>query len=79
MKTNAEIQPYNNFDFEDPTGSTKEGRGGLDAWKKFGYVTPDKGRCLSKTVDYSLNDFSLSQVAKGEAPEDAALYLNRST
>ncbi|KAK8855730.1 secreted glycosidase [Apiospora arundinis] len=79
MKTNAELQPYNNFDFEDPTGSTKEGRGGLQDWKRYGYVTPARGRCLSKTVDYSLNDFSLSQVARGEAPKDVALYLNRST
>ncbi|KAI1443281.1 glycoside hydrolase family 92 protein [Annulohypoxylon stygium] len=78
MKTNAEIQPYNNFDIDDPTGSTKEGRGALDDWKKYGYVTPSKGRCVSKTVEYSLNDFSLSQVAKGEAPEDAVKYLNRS-
>ena len=78
MKTNAELQPYNNFDFEDPSGSTKEGRGGLQDWIKYGYVTTTRGRCLSKTVDYSMNDFSLSQVAKGEAPQDVALYLNRS-
>jgi len=78
MKTNAELQPYNNFDFEDPSGSTKEGRGGLQDWLKYGYVTTTRGRCLSKTVDYSMNDFSLSQVAKGEAPQDVGLYLNRS-
>ncbi|KAI1400032.1 glycoside hydrolase family 92 protein [Hypoxylon fuscum] len=78
MKTNAEVQPYNNFDFEDPTGSTKEGRGALQDWKQYGYVTPARGRCLSKTVEYSLNDFSLSQVARGEAPEDVVKYLNRS-
>ncbi|KAJ4352409.1 uncharacterized protein N0V89_007757 [Didymosphaeria variabile] len=63
---------------KDPSGSTKEGRGGLQDWKKYGYVTPDRGRCLSKTVDYALNDFSLSQVARGQAPEDVAVYLNRS-
>jgi len=40
MKTNAEMVPYNNFDFEDPTGSTKEGRGALTDWLKYGYVTP---------------------------------------
>ncbi|KAI1762406.1 glycoside hydrolase family 92 protein [Hypoxylon sp. FL1150] len=66
MKTNAEVQPYNNFDFEGPTGSTKEGRGALQDWKQYGYVTPSNGRCLSKTVEYSLNDFSLFQVAQGE-------------
>ncbi|KAI1338237.1 glycoside hydrolase family 92 protein [Xylariaceae sp. FL0016] len=78
MKTDAEVQPYNNFDFEDPSGSTKEGRGALQEWKQYGFVTPSRGRCLSKTVEYSLNDFSLSQVARGEAPQDEAIYLNRS-
>ncbi|PVH99408.1 glycoside hydrolase family 92 protein [Periconia macrospinosa] len=78
MKTNAEIVPYNNFDFEDPSGSTKEGRGALEDWKKYAFVTPSFGRSLSKTVEYSLNDFALSQVARGEAPEDVSLYLNRS-
>lgn len=29
MKTNAEVLPYNNFDWEDTSGSTKEGRGAL--------------------------------------------------
>jgi len=78
MKTNAEVIPYNNFDFEDPTGSTKEGRGALPDWLQYGYVTTNFGRSLSKAVDYSLNDFTLSQVAKGEAPEDVAKYLNHS-
>ena len=78
MKTNAEVVPYNNFDFEDPTGSTKEGRGALEDWLKYGYVTPSFGRSLSKTVEYALNDFSLSQVASGEAPDDVSRYLNRS-
>ncbi|OTA98745.1 glycoside hydrolase family 92 protein [Hypoxylon sp. CI-4A] len=78
MKTNAEQLPYNTLDPDDLTGSTKEGRGSLDDWKQYGYVTPLKGRSLSKTVEYSLNDFSLSQVAKGEAPQDVAKYLNRS-
>ncbi|KAK1513659.1 glycosyl hydrolase [Colletotrichum abscissum] len=79
VRTNAEIQPYNNFDFNDPTGSTKEGRGALDDWKKYGYVSVNYGRSVSKTVEYSLNDFAVSQIAKGEAPEEAATYLNRST
>jgi putative alpha-1,2-mannosidase len=79
MKTNAEVVPYNNFDFEDPTGSTKEGRGALEDWLKYGYVTPNFGRSLSKTVEYALNDFSLSQVARGEAPDEVTKYLNRST
>ncbi|PNH26422.1 hypothetical protein BJF96_g10285 [Verticillium dahliae] len=78
MRTNAELQPYNNFDFNDPTGSTKEGRGALDDWKKYGYVSVNYGRSVSKTVEYSLNDFAVSQVALGEAPEEAKTYLKRS-
>lgn len=78
MKTNAEVLPYNNYDPEDLTGSTKEGRGALPDWHKYGYITPNFGRSLSKTVEYSLNDFALSQVAKGEALQDFQLYLNRS-
>ncbi|KAL3424106.1 glycosyl hydrolase [Phlyctema vagabunda] len=79
MKMNAEVLPYNNFDWEDLSGSTKEGRGCLPDWHEYGFITPSFGRSLSKTVEYSLNDFALSQVARGEAPQDVALYLNRST
>lgn len=36
-------------------------------------------RSISRTVEYSLNDFALSQVAKGEAPAaDVEKYLQRS-
>ena len=78
MKTDAEIVPYFNQDPDDLTGSTKEGRGALPDWLKYGYVTPTFGRSISRTVEYSLNDFSLYQVAKGEMPDEAAKYLNRS-
>ncbi|KAI1798496.1 glycoside hydrolase family 92 protein [Daldinia bambusicola] len=78
MKSDADDLPYNNFDPEDLTGSTKEGRGALRDWRQYGYVTPNFGRSLSKTVEYSLNDFSVYQVARGEAPDDAAKYLNSS-
>ncbi|KAK5003566.1 hypothetical protein LTR28_009997, partial [Elasticomyces elasticus] len=78
MKTDAEVIPYNNFDPQDLTGSTKEGRGALPDWLTYGFVTPAYGRSISKTVEYSLNDYSLSVVAQGEAPQDYAKYLNRS-
>ncbi|TKA61306.1 hypothetical protein B0A49_09728 [Cryomyces minteri] len=78
MKTDAEVVPYNNFDPQDLTQSTKEGRGALPDWLTHGFVTPKYGRSISKTVEYSLNDFALYQVAKTEAPQDAATYLNRS-
>ena len=78
MKTDAEVVPYNNFDPEDLTGSTKEGRGALPDWLDYGFITPNFSRSVSKTVEYSLNDFALSQVAAGIAPQDQAKYLNRS-
>ncbi|KAK4951117.1 hypothetical protein LTR28_006897 [Elasticomyces elasticus] len=78
MKTDAEVVPYNNFDPQDLTGSTKEGRGALPDWLAYGFVTPAYGRSISRTVEYSLNDYSLSVVAQGEAPQDHVKYLNRS-
>ncbi|KAL9056366.1 MAG: hypothetical protein Q9162_002957 [Coniocarpon cinnabarinum] len=79
LLTDAETNPYNNFDPEDLSQSTKQGRGGLDNWHQYGYITLDYSRAVSKTVEYSLNDFAVSQVAQGEgAPGDAQKYLNRS-
>src|SRR5437879_4555648 len=79
MKKDAEVTPYNTFDPTDLTASTKEGRGALDDWKELGYVSQDHNtRCISRTVEYSLNDFAVSQVATGEMPEDREKYLNRS-
>ncbi|KAJ5549124.1 hypothetical protein N7513_006358 [Penicillium frequentans] len=79
MRKDAEVTPYNTFDPTDFTASTKEGRGALDDWKELGYVSEDRNtRSISRTVEYSLNDFALSQVAKGEMPGDVQKYLNRS-
>lgn len=79
MVKDAEVTPYNTFDPTDFTASTKEGRGALDDWKELGYVSVDHNtRCISRTVEYSLNDFALSQVAAEIQPADKAIYLNRS-
>ena len=78
MVQDAEVTPYNNFDAVDLTGSNREGRGALPDWLRYGYVTLNFGRCISRTVEYSLNDFALFQVAKIEAPHDTVKYLNRS-
>ena len=79
MLKDAEVTPYNTFDPTDFTARTKEGRGALDDWKELGYVSEDRNtRCISRTVEYSLNDFAVSQVAKGEMPGDVQKYLNRS-
>lgn len=78
MKTDAELTPYNTFDPGDITCSTKEGRGALPDWLNLGYITPLYSRSLSRTVEYSLNDFSVAQVAKEIEPESYQNYLNRS-
>lgn len=78
MLKNAEVTPYNTFSVLDPSASLKEGRGALGDWKKLGYVSTDNTRCISRTVEYSANDYALSVVAAGEAPEDVLKYLNRS-
>ncbi|KAK7189103.1 hypothetical protein DPSP01_010314 [Paraphaeosphaeria sporulosa] len=59
-------------------GSNKEGRGALDDWLTYGYLTTNSERSISRTVEYSANDFALSQVAKGEKPDDVEKFLQRS-
>lgn len=79
MVKDAEVQPYNTFSPLDQIGSVKEGRGSLDDWIPLGYVSSNSSRCVSKTVEYALNDFALSVVAAGEGTDaDVAKYLNRS-
>ncbi|KAB5576443.1 family 92 glycoside hydrolase [Coniochaeta sp. 2T2.1] len=79
MVKDAEVPPPNNNDPRDRSGSTKEGRGALPDWLKYGFITPTFGRSVSRAVEYSVNDFALHQVAKGRGNSaDAAKYLNRS-
>lgn len=79
MKKDAEVVPFNTFSQIDPSNGIQQGRGALPDWLTYGYVTSDKStRAISRTIEYSLNDFSLSQVAKGVAPNDVQKYLNRS-
>jgi putative alpha-1,2-mannosidase len=78
MKTDAELTPYNTFDPGDTTASTKEGRGALPDWLNLGWISPTYSRSVSRTIEYSLNDFSVTQVAKGIAPDEYEKYLNRS-
>ncbi|KAK7749665.1 hypothetical protein SLS53_000243 [Cytospora paraplurivora] len=80
MLKDAEVQPYNTFSPLDQTSSLKEGRGSLYDWIPLGYVSNDSStRSISKTVEYSLNDYALSVVAAGEGmQDDVDKYLNRS-
>ncbi|KAH9904291.1 glycoside hydrolase family 92 protein [Xylariomycetidae sp. FL2044] len=65
-----------------------EGRGGIDSWKALGYIPVQdfdyKGfgtmtRSVSRTLEYSYNDFTISMMAKGmDRPEDVEKYLDSS-
>jgi len=80
MVKDAEVTPINSDpDPMAPDSSTKEGRGALPDWKAYGFITPTFSRSVSRAVDYSYNDFSLYQVAKGLGKlDDTVKYLNRS-
>lgn len=79
MVKNAEVTPVNNNDPRDLSSSTKEGRGALPDWLKYGYISPKYGRAVTRAVEYSVNDFSLSQVAAGLGKTaDVTMYITRS-
>ncbi|KAK5111014.1 hypothetical protein LTR62_005389 [Meristemomyces frigidus] len=80
MKTDAEVVPPNNFDPVANESSTREGRGALPDWKQYGYITPYFSRAVTRVVEYSVNDFSLYQVARGlNLTDDASRYLKHAT
>lgn len=79
VKKDAEITPPNNHDPTAPDSSTKQGRGALPDWKEFGYIAPNFTRAVSRAVEYAVNDFSVSQIARGQGPsDDVEKYMNRS-
>ncbi|KAI9726716.1 MAG: hypothetical protein M1834_008651 [Cirrosporium novae-zelandiae] len=81
MVKDAEVTPKNTNppDPMAPDSSTKEGRGALPDWLKYGYITPSYSRSVSRAAEYALNDFALFQVASGlNKSTDATKYLNRS-
>ena len=79
MVKDAEVQPFTTFALPETTIGRKEGRGCLNEWKVIGYVSSDVSTMpVSRSVEYALNDFALSQVAKDVAPGDVEKYLNRS-
>ncbi|KXT04793.1 hypothetical protein AC578_9661 [Pseudocercospora eumusae] len=78
MKKNAEVVPFNGFHPYDPSNGIQQGRGALYDWISLGYVSASSTRAISRTIEYSLNDFALSQLAQTLAPDDVPKYLNRS-
>ncbi|KAI1081265.1 glycoside hydrolase family 92 protein [Whalleya microplaca] len=56
-----------------------EGRGGLNSWKKYGYIPADDfdpygnglfTRSISRTVEYAYNDFCIAQMAEALGKQD---------
>jgi putative alpha-1,2-mannosidase len=80
MVKDAEVTPPNTDpDPQARDSSTKQGRGALPDWLKYGFITPAYSRAASRAVEYAYNDFSLYQVATGLGKvADANKYLNRS-
>ncbi|RDA93311.1 hypothetical protein CP533_2038 [Ophiocordyceps camponoti-saundersi (nom. inval.)] len=79
-KKDADVEP---FDW------SSHGRGGLDSWKALGYIPVQdfdyRGfgpmtRSISRTLEYSYNDFCISQLAAGLGhTADAEKYLTSSS
>ncbi|TWU72691.1 hypothetical protein ED733_003628 [Metarhizium rileyi] len=70
VKKDAEVEPYD---------WCCRGRGGIDSWKKLGYIPVQdfdyKGfgtltRSISRSVEYAYNDFCISQMARGLGSRD---------
>lgn len=79
MVKNAEVTPPYWYDFKAPDASTKEGRGGLSDWIGLGYVSRNYTRSVTRTMEFSYDDFALSVVAKGIGNDTAHdKYLKRS-
>ena len=79
MVKDAEVEPYD---------WSSMGRGGLDSWKRLGYIPVQdfdhRGfgtftRSVSRTLEYSYNDFAISQMARGLGKSgDAEKYVDSS-
>jgi putative alpha-1,2-mannosidase len=73
----------------EPLEWSYQGRGGLESWTKVNYIPyldfdwkgfGTNSRSISRTLEYSYNDFNVATVAKGLGKEDdATKYLSRST
>lgn len=65
-----------------------EGRGGLTSWKNVHYIPyldfdpigfGTNSRSISRTLEYSYNDFNLATLARGLAKNTTTTYLSRAT
>jgi putative alpha-1,2-mannosidase len=72
----------------EPLEWSTEGRGGLVSWKALNYIPyldfdylgfGTNSRSISRTLEYSYNDFCLSTLAKGLSLNSSTKYLARSS
>jgi hypothetical protein len=73
---------------EEPFDWSNEGRGGMQSWKKLNYIPVEDfdhigfgtmTRSISRTLEYSYNDFAIAQMAYGmNKTADAARYEKES-
>jgi len=62
-----------------PANDEKEGRGGLDAYKRLGFIPYGIPRAGTRTVEYSYDDWCIAQVARGLGHSDLyQKYMARS-
>ena len=70
----------------EPLEWSVEGRGGLASWKRLNYIPyldfdPNgfgtNSRSISRTLEYSYNDFNLATLAKGLEKDTYTKYLGR--
>lgn len=79
VKKDADVTPPNNHDPIAPDSSTAQGRGALPDYQLFSYIAPNFSRAVSRCVEYSVDDFGVSEIARGLGKtNDANFYLNRS-
>jgi predicted alpha-1,2-mannosidase len=72
----------------EPRDWSVQGRGGLASWKSLNYIPyldfdpvgfGTNSRSISRTLEYSYNDFNLATLARGIGKETYTTYLSRST
>ncbi|KAJ5689886.1 secreted glycosidase [Penicillium macrosclerotiorum] len=70
---------------EEPFDWSNEGRGGLRSWKELHYIPVEDfdywgfgtmTRSISRTLEYSYNDFAISQMARKPFKEDQTSFRN---
>jgi putative alpha-1,2-mannosidase len=70
----------------EPLEWSYEGRGGLMSWKRYNYIPyldfdylgfGTNSRSISRTLEYSYNDYCISRLGKGLGKGDSSKYLSK--